>query len=232
MRVDKTILFNTMIFTCHLSLSLRSVNRIDSISSTVQNTNWKKKKNSPIQRRRQWQISQPHNTLTHMHAHTITKQGFGDWEFGGVYVRRIWTVNLGANSVWGKDRCVLSHQDSKFRGKCFWKAPHSYSNRLTATNIQTKHNKTLTVEGRQLTDGNNWFMHYAIYAAYGRLRGFIRKIEDKYRLCVCVALCRIRVERGLWHEWVVKMPKLLWYVMIWGGSGKWLIRSMLLVELC
>lgn len=138
MRVDKTILFNTMIFTCHLSLSLRSVNRIDSISSTVQNTNWKKKKNSPIQRRRQWQISQPHNTLTHMHAHTITKQGFGDWEFGGVYVRRIWTVNLGANSVWGKDRCVLSHQDSKFRGKCFWKAPHSYSNRLTATNNPNK----------------------------------------------------------------------------------------------
>lgn len=43
MRVDKTLLFNTMIFTCHLSLSLRSVNRIDSISGTAQNTNWKKK---------------------------------------------------------------------------------------------------------------------------------------------------------------------------------------------
>ena len=44
MRVDKTLLFNTMIFTCHLSLSLRSVNRIDSISSTAQNTNWRRKK--------------------------------------------------------------------------------------------------------------------------------------------------------------------------------------------
>lgn len=43
MRVDKTLLFNTMIFTCHLSLSLRSVNRIDSINSKAQNTNWKKR---------------------------------------------------------------------------------------------------------------------------------------------------------------------------------------------
>lgn len=42
MRVDKTLLFNTMIFTCHLSLSLRSVNTIDSISSKAQNTNRKK----------------------------------------------------------------------------------------------------------------------------------------------------------------------------------------------
>lgn len=67
---------------------------------------------------------------------------------------------LGVNSVWGKDRCVLSHQDSKFSGKCFWKVPHSYSNRLTATNRQTKHYKTLTVDGRQLTDGNNWLMLY------------------------------------------------------------------------
>lgn len=43
MRVDKTLLFNTMIFTCHLSLSLRSVNRIDSISSTAQNKTGEKK---------------------------------------------------------------------------------------------------------------------------------------------------------------------------------------------
>lgn len=45
MRVDKTLLFNIMIFTCHLSLSLRSVNTIDSISSKAQNTKWKKKRN-------------------------------------------------------------------------------------------------------------------------------------------------------------------------------------------
>lgn len=44
MIVDKTLLFNTVIFTCHLSLSLRSVNTIDSISSKAQNTDWKKEK--------------------------------------------------------------------------------------------------------------------------------------------------------------------------------------------
>lgn len=91
MRVDKTLLFNTMIFTCHLSLSLRSVNRIDSISSTAQNKTGEKK--SPIQ----WQtlftltvvnISQSQNAQTHIHTHTITKQGFGDWGFEGVYVHR------------------------------------------------------------------------------------------------------------------------------------------------
>lgn len=178
-------------------------------------------------------ISQPGNAQTHRHTHTITKQGFGDWGFGGVYAGRIWTVNLGVNSVWGKDRCVLSHQDSKFSGKCFWKAPHSYSNRLTATNSQTKHYKTLTVYGRQLTDGNNWFMFCGMYTVYGRLGGLQeKKRTSTVRVCVCVSVCRIRVERGLWHEWVVKMPQLLWYVMIWRGSGKWLIRSMLLVELC
>lgn len=104
MRVDKTLLFNTTIFTCHLSLSLRSVNRIDSISSKALNTNWKKKKKSPIWWQTQFtmtvaNISQPGNAQTHRHTHTITKQGFGDWGFGGVYAGRIWTVNLGVNSV-------------------------------------------------------------------------------------------------------------------------------------
>lgn len=98
MRVDKTVLFNTMIFTCHLFLSLRSVNRIDSISSTAQNTSWKKEKKSPIQWQAQFtqtvaNVSQPRNAQTHVHAYTITKQGFEDWEFEGVYVCEICTVN-------------------------------------------------------------------------------------------------------------------------------------------
>lgn len=109
---------------------------------------------------------------------------------------------LGVNSVWGKDRCVLSHQDSKFSGKCFWKAPHSYSNRLTATNRQTKHYKTLTVDGRQLTDGNNWLMFYMM-----RHMESWELCRRKRRLVVlCVSECRIRVGKCLWHEWVVKCP--------------------------
>lgn len=219
----------------------RSGQSIELIQSTAQhkNTSQEEKGNHPFcdKDNSQWQpqTSQPQK---HRHCHTITKQGFRDWGLWGVYVRRIRTVSLGVNCVWREDRCVLSHQDSKFSEKCFWKDPHSYSYRLTATNRQTKHNNTLPMDGRQLTDGDNWFMLYRMYAGYGKLGGFQEKKTYTMHVCVrvcvcmCVSMCSERAGRGLWHEWVVKMPQLLWYVMIWGGSGKWLIRSMLLVELC
>jgi len=124
-----------------------------------------------------------------------------------------WTVNLVVNSVWRKDRCVLSHQDSKFSSKNFWKAPHSYSNRLTEINSQTKHYGTLTVDGQLILLYEICFKEGWGVCTWNRL--------VLVCMCVCVSACRIRVEKGLWHERVVKCPSFCdtWWSEEEVGSG-------------
>lgn len=88
MRVDKTSLFNTTIFTCHLSLSLRSVNRIDSISSKALNTNWKKKEITHSMSNTIHTDSSEHLTTPAMHKHTciLTQLLNRDLGIGGLEV--------------------------------------------------------------------------------------------------------------------------------------------------
>lgn len=171
-----------MVFTCHLSLTVGSFSRIDSISSKAQSKIRKSETSSVVPHNSHLEL-QMFDTTVFAHARALTQllnRDLGVWVYRGVYACRIWTVNLGRNCVWEKDRCVLNHQDSKFPKQVLWKGPHSYSNRLTATNSQTKHSKTPSVDGCQLTGGKNWFMFYGISAVYGRSEG----LEEKKRTSV------------------------------------------------
>lgn len=121
---------------------------------------------------------------THMHA--ISKQGLWDWLFDGVCVHRteLW---IWVRILFEKDRCVLSHQDRKFNRKCFWKAPHSYSNRLMATNRQ-QHS---TIKHWQWTVAS-WpvatfdLCFAGCIAVYGRLGGSQEKRTQTLYVCFCV----------------------------------------------
>lgn len=112
----------------------------------------KKKKKSPIQWQAQFtqtvaNISQPRNAQTHVHAYTITKQGFGVWEFEGVYVCEICTVNWVLILFDEMTDVCSATKTVNLAHSAFGKPPHSYSNRLMATNSETKNNKTLTMDG-------------------------------------------------------------------------------------